>query len=115
MLKDLRDANMDIVVMHRGTDAEHKFVPILDSGSTFVWDQYDVVCEGRVAIANEKKNFLFPVSYAPDDELNLVKVEFPKTIVTDYIRETRLYWKVIATHKVSGKSTVVKYGEIWLK
>jgi hypothetical protein len=115
MIKNFSDANLDIFVMARGTDGEHSFRPTLENGSTFVWDQYTVVCEGRLAIANETADFTFPTSYE-FDEFGLIDIFFPKELIKTSIREGKVYWRVLATKNDEvGKTILLKQGEAWLK
>lgn len=115
MLKDFRDKNMDIITMFRGTDGSHKFQYTLESGSTFVPSQYDIVCEGRLAYANEAKDFTFPVSEVIYDGESYLVIVFPKTMVTPFVREQKIYYRVFATPKAGGDTFVINYGEVWLR
>jgi hypothetical protein len=115
MIIDFSDANKAIHGMERGTDDSYIFKPTLENGSTFVWGQYTVVCEGRLAIASALKNFNFPVSSIMVEGEPYVKIDFPKTIITTSIRESKVYWKVLATHLISTNTILLNYGELWLK
>jgi len=112
MIKDFSDANLAIFAMARGTDGEYSFTPTLPDGSTFVWSDYTVVCEGRLAIKSETPDFMFPTSWE-FDEFGLIDILFPKTMITNSIREQKVYWRVLATK--AGKTILLKQGEAWLK
>ena len=115
-MKDFRDKNLDIVIMHRDTDATHEFHYTLDNGSAFVPSLYTLRCEGRLAYANEAKDFDFTVAEVIDqDGVSTLVITFPKTIVTSYIRESKIYYKVFATPTAGGNTIVINYGEIWLR
>lgn len=115
MPKDFSDAKKGIIVMPRGTDGEFQFIPTLDDGTTIAWDQYDVVCEGRLSIASADYNFLFPVSFDNTGLTPKVTIAFPKAMITDSIRESKVYWKVLATKTADSKTILLNYGEIWLE
>lgn len=115
MIRDTKDGNKDIITMFKGTDAVHKFKYTEPSGSTFIWSNYDVIAECRLAVSNEKYNFTLPVTDEIVDDIHYGIIKFPKESITTYIREPKVYWRVIATDKVSGDMKIINYGEIWLK
>lgn len=114
MLKDFRDENNNIVTMFRGTDASYKFQYTLDSGSVFIPGQYTIVCEGRLAYANETPDFTFDVVSEQIEGQWYMTIKFPKTDITDSVRENKVYWKVLATDSASD-TFIISYGEVWLK
>lgn len=105
--------NVDVVTMVRGTDSSFDFQYTLDSGSVFTPSLYTIACEGRLAYANEVADFVFPVTSANSDTGWVQTISFPKTIVTEYIREQKIYWKTLATDS-NGKTILISHGEIWL-
>lgn len=110
-MKDIRDKNKDLITMFRGTDKTHKFI-----AKDFIWNQYNVTCEGRLSSASEVADFSFNITnYTDADGVELGMILFPKDVITNYIRETRFYWKVLATHKINLTTTVINYGEVMLK
>lgn len=113
MIRDFSSVNTDIVVMTRGTDGDHSFIPSLEDGSAFIWADYDVICDGRLASASAEKNFTFATSYE-FDEFGLVDILFPKEVITTTIREQKIYWRVLATHKIKGNTILLRRGELWL-
>jgi len=115
MLKDFRDKNLDIVIMFRDTDAVHNFQYTLPSGSVFVPNQYTITCEGRLSYANEKSDFQFTVTPVTIDGESWLSIAFPSTLITSYIRENKIYYKVLATPTAGTGTFVINYGEIWLK
>jgi hypothetical protein len=116
MLRDFIDADLVILLMPRGTDYKYVYQTKLPNGSNFVWSQHTVVCEGRLAIARAEKNFTFPTSQVVVDGESFVQIEFPKELITDKIRENKVYWRVLATRNDEGAETVeLTRGEIWLK
>lgn len=114
MIKDFKDGNKDIITMFRGTDAYHLFRYVEPDGSTFLWDNYDLSCEGRIAILNEVKDFTFTIVKILIDADYWGQIKFPKDLVTASVRESKIYYRVVATHKTSEDSKVINYGEIWL-
>jgi hypothetical protein len=114
MLKDYSDQNKDIFVMFRGTDATHQFQYTLDSGSVFIPGQYTITCEGRLAYTNETPDFTFTVTSAQVDGQWYMTIKFPKEDITSSVRESKVYWRVLATDS-SGNTLVINYGEVWLK
>lgn len=117
MIKDFRDANKDIIVLFRGTDSTHKFNYMNEDGSSFVGSDYNLSCECKVAYWAGKVYFSPAVQYVLDPELGLdyVEIDFPRTIISDNIRENTLYYRVLAAHKITGDVKVINYGEIWLR
>ena len=115
ILKDFRDGNKALITAFKGTDKTYIFNYVEESGSAFIFENYDVTCEGRLASANEIPDFTFPITKVFVDDENRLMVLFPATIITSFIRENRVYWKVIARHKTSGLSKVINYGELMLK
>lgn len=114
MIKDYSDGNKVIVPMFKGTTAEHAFFYQEPSGSFFNWDAYNVTAEGRLAVADQDKDFDFPVGKIDDDAYNGL-VGFPAALITTQIRETKVYWKVVAVNKTTQETKILCYGELWLK
>jgi hypothetical protein len=115
MLRDFRDGNKDIVTMFRGTDKTHSFRLIEASGSRFNWDDYNITCEGRLSPANEQYNFTFSVDHYEVDGIQFGIILFPKEIITGYVRENLICWRVMAEDKTTNLVSVINYGEILLK
>lgn len=105
--------NIDVVTMAKGTDASFSFQYTLDSGSVFIPANYTIICEGRLAYANESADFNFPVSYSNTDVGWVMSISFPKAIITTNLRESKVYWRVLATDS-NGQTIQINYGEIWI-
>lgn len=116
MIKDFRDSNKDIIPMFRDTDVTHKFY-IDNTNPTIFQINNNLSCEVRFSSNQEKVNANPLVTYEVDEYfVKYIKIHFslPIKFVTNDIRESKLYWRVLATHKVSGAKTVIRYGEIWV-
>lgn len=114
-LRDFRDKNKDMVTMFKGTDKTHIFSYVEDTGSKFIWNLYDVICEGRLANMNEVPDFLFPVTEVEVDDESKGMILFLSEKITSSVRESKVYWRVVAKRKDSGLSKVINYGEILLR
>lgn len=116
MLKDFRDGNKDVITMFRGTDKTHSFLLLGESGSRFIWDDYTVSCEGRTSVADEVPDFSFDVTHYEDaDGVQFGQIVFPKEIMTGYIRENKIVWRVLAQDKVTNMVSVINYGDLLFK
>lgn len=114
-LRDFRDGNKDLIIMFKGTDKTHVFQYVEETGSKFIWGLYDVVCEGRLANMNETPDFSFPVTEAIIDDESKGMILFPAEKITSFIRESKIFWRVVAKRKDSGLSKIINYGEILMK
>lgn len=115
MLRDFRDGNKDLITMFKDTDKTHIFKYTEDSGSVFIWNKYNVFCEGRLASANELPDFTFSVTQVTIDDEQRFMILFPAEKITSNLRESKLYWRVIAKDKITNLSKVINYGEILMK
>ncbi len=115
MLKDFRDGNKDVITMFRGTDKTHSFRLIEESGSRFLWSNYTITCEARLAVANETPDFILPVDRYEYDGIQFGIILFSKEFIDGYIRENRITWRVLATNKTTNQTKVLNYGEVLLK
>jgi hypothetical protein len=118
-MKDFRDGNKVIIQQFKGTDKSYDFVVEPDaSGSSFIWPNFVVSAEGRLSSASTKllPDFVFPVTYRVVDGVSIGTIFFPSTLITEQIREDKIYWRVNA-HVISvdvPNVRVILYGEIWL-
>jgi hypothetical protein len=115
MIKDFMDGNKAILTTFRGTDTSYQFPYVEDNGSVFIWGNYTVTCEGRLSSAIEKSDFAFPVSQVLSEYGYHIMINFPSTIVTNNIRENKIYWRVLAKDNTTLLTKVIRYGELWLK
>lgn len=115
ILRDFRDGNKDLITMFKGTDKTHIFKYVEDSGSVFIWNKYNVVCEGRLASASEAPDFTFGVTQVEVDDEQRFMILFPADKITSILRESKVYWRVLATDKITNMTKVINYGEILMK
>lgn len=115
MLKDFRDGSKDIITMFKGTDKTHLFQYSEPDGSAFIWSNYTVICEGRLSPMSIKNELVFYVNRVLLDEGYFIKATFPSSLITEKLRENRIYWRVIATNNIDQTKQIIRYGEIWLK
>jgi hypothetical protein len=118
-MNDFRDGNKVIIKQFKGTDKSYDFVVAPDaSGSSFIWPNYVVTAEGRFSSAGTKviPDFVFPVTYRVVDGASVGTIVFPSTLITEKIREDKIYWRINASKITVGAPNieVILYGEIWL-
>lgn len=117
-IKDFRDGNNVIISMMKGEDKSYTFYLVESTGSVFNWNNYFLTAEGRFAEVTEVPDFTFAITNAvnPDDGRTYGTITFPAAMITQYIRQDKIYWKIYAYTKDPVLSTgrVVLYGEIWL-
>lgn len=114
MLKDYQESQLDVLVMSRGTDRTHLFQYIEDTGSSFNWGLYNVTCEARLSTANAKADFLVPVTPIVIDGVTFGILNFSNTLINNSIRENRIYWRVVAEHKIELDKIIINRGKIYL-
>lgn len=114
MIYDYNDKNLAVAVTVKGTDSNYTFIPKLPSGSTFVWSEYVVTCEGRDSPLQFDPDYMFPVSLGDiEGELALV-VTFPKETITNDIRESKIHWRVLIQGISDHLTTQILRGELQL-
>ena len=110
------DGNKVIVKMFRGTDIFYSFpAPVLDGTAFFSFNT--ATAEGRFSpnSVSVVPDFVFPVTGSVNsDSVSIATISFPSTLITEQIRENKIFWRINAVNNASGLSSVILYGEIWL-
>lgn len=115
-MKDFFDGRKVLISQYRATDKYYDFVALPEtSGSAFIWSNYVVTSEGRLASTSPKVNFVFPITTNIIDSQTIGRITFPSTLITEQIREDKIFWRVNATNISTGLVHVLVYGEIWLE
>ena len=114
-MKSFVDGNKVIIRQFRGEDKTYSFNAPTVNGQVF-WSFYTVTVEGRFSPNSNSltPDFVFPISSAIVDSVSIGTITFPSSLITEQIREDKIFWRVNAKNNDTGAVSVILYGEIWL-
>lgn len=114
MIKDLKDRNRVIISMQRATDRVYEFYAT-ENGSPFNYTTHTVTVEGKIAPEQTSVKFNFPFETFMKDGVLWGRIKFPSNVITYNVRDSRIFFTVVATVNATQERKVIQSGELWLQ